>query len=35
MLVSLSKWKIVVIGLGVVAAVVFAALLHRQHVVFS
>ncbi len=35
MLVSLSKWKIVVIGLGVVAAAVFAALLHRQHVVFS
>ena len=35
MLVSLSRWKIVVIGLGVVAAAIFAALLHRQHVVFS
>ncbi len=35
MLVSLSKWKIVMIGLGVVAAAVIAALLHRQHVVFS
>lgn len=35
MLVSLSRWKIVVIGLGVFAAAVFASLLHRQHVVFS
>ena len=36
MLASLPKWKIVMIGLvTVVAASVFAALLHRQHVVFS
>ena len=30
-----SKWKIVVTGLAVVVLAVFAALLHRQHVVFS
>ena len=35
MLASLSKRKIVVTGLVVVVAAVFAALLHRQHVVFS
>ena len=35
MLVSLSKRKIVVTGLAVVVAAVFAALLHRQHTVFS
>ena len=35
MLVSLSKRKIVVTGLAVVVAAVFAALLHRQHIVFS
>ena len=35
MFVPLTKWKIVSLGLVVVVASVFAALLHRQHAVFS